>query len=711
MKRDLLIITAVISSLLIIWFHQGLLFAGAEESLTFYNFERTANLSSSLWYDVGIGQFATFGLSRYPYFFLFSIFQNYGIPNYILQAITFFAVMLIGMLSVYFLLKKTLIDQNLSPYKRVVPLMGSLFYLFNPFSITQIWGRGLEYQIFAFALIPSFLLFFVLGLRSGNFLFGFIGVILSLLLAMSYLHPGIIITSWSLIAIYLIFYLWENRGLQNRLFALFFFFVYLISWAAVHSYWFYPFLNTYSSILNTNLASFDSVQSMIGVSKSSAFFSRVIRLMHREFFDGTYGKYYSFLLLALSWSLPFFLIVGMKILKRAKHFLFFFSLFLISLFLSMGANPPLGFLVVFVFKHVHILQSLRNPYEKYGFNLMLSYSVFFAVGAAYFYQFFTKFLKKRNLGKLKFFLLPFLSFLLFVVLLWPMWNRTFAGGEKVNFWVKVPEYYQQADRWFNGQPGDFRILHLPLLIYGGVRLTWDYPFSGIDPSDYLFTKSSFSRNMFQNGSHYLFLTQVFNPAYAPLAPVSWSENIKDFNNKSLLQEFNELNIKYVVLHRETDPKTEHMPSISEMENILNKFAFIKKVKTIGKLDIYQVEKDSVVDLIYSTEGKVTYKKLSPTNFKLYVPGSQSAVNVYFLNQYDDGWQLTKDRQVINSHFKSFGYANGWIINPRTKGDYIISYKPEKLVKTGENISKFSLGLIALFFVFSIGVKLLKYKRT
>lgn len=709
MKRDLFVITSVSLLLIIIWFHDGSLFATGEESLSFYDYFKTAKLSSYAWFDIGIGQPQSIGLSKYPYFYLLSFLQRAGVPNFILQAITFYTLMLIGMISVYFLLKITILDRQLFTQQTNVPLLGALFYFFNPYSMSQVWGRSLSNQMFAFALIPSFLLCFVLGLKFKDLRWGALGIFFSLVLATAYIHPAIIITSWSTVFVYLFFSIIKNLKYKQILFSLFFFLLFCISWGLAHAYWIYPLLGSYSSTLSANLESFDSIKSMIIVSKNNAYFDSVIRLLHPRFFDGSYGTYYqSKFLLLLGWILPFVLLVSISLLKRSSHFIFFSILFLVSLFVTMGGNPPLGFFIIWLFEKFPILQSLRNPYEKYGFNLILSYSAFFAVGVSYINQAAGSFLKKYRLG---YYFLPTLLILLFIVYLWPFWNRTFADYKEFVSWVKVPQFYRDANSWLNKQPGNFRLLHLPLLPGEGIRLAWNRPYAGVEPSEFLFSKPSIGRNMFQNSSHYLYLTSIFNPNTVSKAPQSWFKNISDFEDKNLNQELTELNIRYIVLHHDLHPQNENMASVSDTQNFLNSQEYFKKVQTFGQLDIYEVEHDQKTGLIYSPDEDIVYKEINPVYYTISLSNSVSGlINLHFLKQYNPSWELVQNGKNNESHFELFGYANGWKVDPKMGNNIIIRYKPQMAVEKGIVISKISGGLLVIFLLTFLSRNLFKYKR-
>ena len=520
--------------MVIVWFWKGILFAGAEEQLSFYNFTRSLNLFSYPWYGAGTGSPALPALPRIPYFLLFEPLYRLGIPSVFLQAVTFLCLILIGTLSVYYLVKETLGLELKQEWKKWVPFLAAIFYLLNPFSMTQIWGRVLSYQFFTFALVPSFLLFFVLSLQKKNIIFCFIASIFSFLLSTAYISPAMVITSWSSIGLYLVFYIFTNRkNTRNILFGLFSFSLTFLLWILLNFFWIYPLIRHGQEMLSQTLSSLDNIASLKALAPNSHLFN-AIRLIHREYYDGTYGSFSNnFFITVLSLILPVLFLFSYSYFRKIKHFLFYSVLFLVSLFITIGANPPTGWLLIWLFKSIPLLQVLRNPYEKFGINLALAYAPFFAIGLLVISERLATIFK--NL-KLRWFFIAVLVFFMQVILVWPMWKGNFAGGVKVNFWVKIPDYYTQTNNWLNSQKDNFNILHLPLLPEDGVTYTWEYPYQGIEPSEFLFDKASVARNFSYNKDYYSALIEGFGIAQ-PIANLpQWSDDNLDFKDKNLLEE-------------------------------------------------------------------------------------------------------------------------------------------------------------------------------
>lgn len=690
--KYLLIIFFLSLILVSLWFRHGFLFAGAEEQLSFYNYSKSLNLFSSTWYIAGTGYPTLTSLSRISYFLLLEPLYKMGIPNVLLEAVTFFILILIGIFSVYYLIKET-IASDLQDKWQGAPFLAALFYFLNPFSMTQIWGRALSYQFFSFALVPSFLFLFVLSLKKKNLIFCIVAALLSFFLSNAYLSPAIVLTSWGGIIIYLVFFLYINR--RNRkavIFSLISFTLLLLLWISVNLFWIYPTIVHGREMLTGNLTARDNIESLKGLSPNSVI-QNVIRLIHREYYDGTYPIFFnSYLVRIISWMLPLFILFAIPIIKRSKYFLFFVFLSITSVFITIGANFPTGGLLIWLFKTFPILQVLRNPYEKFGINLVIAFTPFFAFGLI---QFSDKLAKSFRSAQLKSFFISLFVLPYFIILVWPYWNGSFAGGTKTNFWIQVPKFYSEANNWLNNQPGDFRILHLPLIPEEGVTYMWLHPYEGVETSEFLFDKSSIARNTGVNKDYYSALLENFDIENKFKDLPNWSDNNKDFKEDNLINELAKLNIRYIVVHSDTDFEKRGAKDPIWVENYLDNQKNIQKVKTFGELDIYQVNIPDNIQLIYSPNSIISYRRINSTEFVVDVKEAKGPADLYFLEQYHPNWEAYVDSVKIESHSKIFSYANSWLINKGGNYQVNIKYKPQASFNFAYKISLVSTGALLI----------------
>ena len=71
-------------------------------------------------------------------------------------------------------------------------------------------AHGIDADEEAFAYLPVFLLFFIVGLKRRNYLYSVLAVLFSFLLSTALVSVSYILTSWLLVSLYLIYYLKKN---------------------------------------------------------------------------------------------------------------------------------------------------------------------------------------------------------------------------------------------------------------------------------------------------------------------------------------------------------------------------------------------------------------------------------------------------------------------------------------------------------------------
>lgn len=667
----------------VIWFRKGLMFAGGEEGLPLYNPSKYLELISHIWYDANGGYPVALLLPRIPYAWVLMVLYKLGIGPVFLQALSFFVLILTGCLSVFYLTKETIGEKLKGKLNNLVPLLASIFYFFNPFSMVQIWGRGIYAQFFAFALVPLFLLFYILAIKRRNFVYLILSIIASLVFSSAFVFPTQILVLWIPIFTYSIFHIWINRKHKKEvLFTLGLLTFLGVFWFFTQFWWICPYLKTLRENVS-RLGDLDyNLGSLRGISRESSLVV-VSRLTHKFLLVGTCGNVYlSLPFKLLSWLIPLVSIFSLRVFRKLKSFGFYIVLFLISLFMVLGSNMPMGWLFVWLFERVPVFRGFRNPYEKAGILLMISYIPFFVIGVLEVSNRLCKFLKikSRNVFVL------IIMFLICGLYVWPMWTGQFAGGIKINPWVEVPTYYKEADDWLRNQDRNTRIIQLPLNPGDGVRTKWDYPYQGIEPSEFLFMNSSIGRNVGVNKTYYNVLLERFGVlqkyAFGPDPDISKSE----FRAKNLYEELAKLNVRFIVLHRDLDEKLSGMKTAEETAQYLTKEKNIEKVKTFGQLDIYEVLVPENIAHIYSPNTRVNYEKINPSLYKFSVENAGKPFDLIFLEMYDPDWELFVDSQRMGNHSTAFSYANVWALDKKGTYSGYIKYKLQNYVEEGSKIS-------------------------
>src|SRR3989344_2340664 len=182
--KYLLILIVVPLILTLIWFHNGLILGEGEEGLIFYNPSKNLELSKSTWVEINTGMPNLYWLPRLPILYWTSILvDNFGISPFVIQAGLFYILLLTGTISVFFLTRFFL---ELGHLSYLISFVAAVFYLLNPFSFSQVWGRNLYPQYFSFALLPLSLLLLAMALKQKNYLYLLLLLIASLIFSWAF---------------------------------------------------------------------------------------------------------------------------------------------------------------------------------------------------------------------------------------------------------------------------------------------------------------------------------------------------------------------------------------------------------------------------------------------------------------------------------------------------------------------------------------------
>lgn len=463
--------------LTIIWFRNGLILGGGEEGLIFYNPAKTIEVSKTTWIEMNTGIPQLYWLPRLPFLLISSIFTSIlGLNSFLVQAGLFLTLMLTGVISTYYLTLNLL--QN-SRAKSLVAIVTAIFYLLNPFSLSQIWGRGIYPQFFAFALLPLSLLLFTLALKKKSYVYILLMLLSSVLFSLTFGNVTYIVTYWVILSLFYIWWLIVNRFKKKEIFFGFTFLsTFFVLWTIVNSWWLLPIIISGSNVLAPIIeGANENIGSLLGVSRNFPP-DIIIRLLQRTYYYDASAfspLYLTWPFQLISWIPVAFVLYSLfKIFRNhLSQFHFFAVLLILGLTVSLGANPPFGWLFLWVFKKIAILQSFRNPFEKFGLVYALGYSAVFAYGLVYFFE-----------GKkIKWFGLGLILFLICIVFAFPMWTgRVIAGADK-KIGLDVPVYYKDFNNWQKTNGEDYKVLMTPVWSGEGAFYNWGKGtrYQGLDP--------------------------------------------------------------------------------------------------------------------------------------------------------------------------------------------------------------------------------------
>lgn len=651
MKNRALVITLALILLfpliiLFSWFGDGYMLATGEGGLPLYDAARSGKLYSTFWYEIGTGKPTPALFPHAPYYSFLGWIQSLGFSEILIQAATFYVLFVTGMLAVCCL---AFFVYPVEKKREIVGLIVAIFYLINPYSMTQVWSRFLNAPFFGFALLPVALLLYVLYSRTRKTQWLLAFVLANLVFAPAYGFLTFSVVLWFVIGSLFVYQIITKE--KSRFIIVRSFFTFLIVWLITNSWWYYPYLTFGRGVFSEYGGPKENLSSLKIVSEYTPLLS-VVRLIQDSIFFGNQklnSIYSSFYFSLISWIAPFIIFWSLFHLKQLRYSIYFIILIIIGIFMSTGLNSPFGKIFEWLFINVPNFELFRNPFEKFGLVLILGYSILFGVGLSQLAA------KIASATRLKFLYHPIIAVSLIMICgiyLFPMWTGLIIEDKK----VRVPMYYRSADNYIKNINNEARILHLPFLLGDGVPFNWDKRYDGEEPSEFLFANPSLSK---------IIRTKYFDEKYKELA-----ESIK--NQEKFERLLMELNVRFLVIHNDFDSNAVKIASIQEARDDLRKIKSIKFLKRIGLLDIYEFAPGGQKSL-FIAEGeiapKISYQKISPAYYRVYVENAQTDFSLIFKNTFNKLWQGKIDSSQLTSHFVVYNYANAWSINK--KGNYTI----------------------------------------
>lgn len=566
----LAIFLTVSAGLIFSWFRFGYIYGGGDVGLQTYNPKRILENAKFVWWDsTAPGSPIPQGLSAVPLQFFLSLLQSIGFSPLLLQSTLFLILLFLMGFGMYMFL-----EQKLKGTGKFYPILGGLFYMFNPYMMVQVWHRFIHTTIILAASLPFFAIFWDKWIKKGS-LKSLLFFLLSNFLAVYIFGTfAYIVTVW----IFLFFLTLSNLIPWNKNEAIKIggrFLFGLLVWGLINFWHLYPVTQISPAVLSEQHKSSESIITLVDIS-SQAILPYTLQLANPFylFYQAEFGTIYkNNLFQSLPWIFVVTILIGLLSSFKIRQFSLYGILFLTSIFLVKGAASPFGNLYLFGFKNIFALGVLRNPFEKTGLILVFFATVLFVLGL--------KVITERFNKTINSFIIVLIIGSVFIFS-WPMFAGKLIGRIDHPAYVQVPESYGLADAWLNQQKSsgilDGRILHLPLTRQEAVSYKWQFGYNGLEPSDTFFTAyPSLSRG---------FNIQRVDDSLTALSLIFY----KPFNENQgkILQLLQAFNVRFIVLHKDLNFLGQDIYDPREAEEILDKLSFIKKKTQFGDLVIYQV---------------------------------------------------------------------------------------------------------------------------
>lgn len=647
-------------------FRGGNIVGGGEAGAAFYDLSRVYTINRMAWSDIFLGLNSGLTSVSSPTFGFLAFLQTLGVPGYVIQAGFFLMILFLSLYSMY------RFTAELFPKASLVAwVFSALFYQFNLFSIANIWNRFLPNVMLFYAVLPLILWLFIRGLRLQKYFYAVLISLLTVVFSYAFSAPAQVLIFWIIIlftSLYYYFLISRNR------FVLKFFLVTSFLWTFFNFWWvsqelYFRFSTTFSVASELffsqtgNLSTFTTLSNLLGK------LSNIFLLKHGTFFSTS--KNYPFdwplifnhpLVAVLSWLL-FITVTLFAIRKRrSKWVAFLLTLFVLAVLGSKGNSPPLGEVLGFGFQRVLLLQFFRNPFEKLGMVLALSFSPLVGLAVIEILSLTTGW-KTPARTTTAFFLVSFLVFMSF-----PFWTGLIftsgnppANDPTVGIQIEVPKYYQEADQWLSSRPGEFRHITFPLGPGEGIYYQWPKGYVGLEQSSLLFSNSGISH-----------VTTV--PYYADIARSLEEIFVK---HSGFYKVASLLNVKYLVLRPDIDFKLSGMRDPKSIEDLLKKRALdppsmLTVDEKFGPLKFYRFSDDVVLPKIYAATGIIKSNANGRLEDMLVAKGGQKDM-IFVPPKGEEGTFLSeKESTVVTGNIELFE-IDGPQYPKFTEAPYIFPY--------------------------------------
>jgi hypothetical protein len=752
-RKDCLLSLAIIFSLGLVpllYFRDGLLIIGGDEGYQLLDPVFQLHNIIYVWDTFfGPGCYTLTSPLSFSYLILLGFPCILKIPLFVSEALVLTFLFMSAGLLMYFLIISVFDKKS-----TLAAVSSALFYMFNSYTLL-LWSSPNFIFLSAYAMYPFMFALFLRGLKSGEHLKnGFYLGLGSLVFAAGNISFPFTVVMIFTLFLYFIFYLtFEAKNNKERVYALRFVFIAATIYLLVNSWWIPSLTLTYSKTLQALsvtdprvwLEYFSSYSSMLHLLQlyghpgwerylwGKPRFSYMPTLVHNPFFI-----FLSFLPLILV-GIAIVLLrskVRNKTIIDEKIFFFFYFLYLLSIFLAKGAQPPFGEVVYYwLFEHIPVFVMFRSAFLRFGMAMALSLAVLFGIGLDVLYCY-IKNVKVNALRKWRVERIIVVSLISLILIQ----NYPFFTGEVVHsgkgsfpsFHHRIPSYYYEAAEWINNQTGDFNIFSFYGQDGGWVTYNWGggdvYIGTDIDPflmhkpivhvANNTFMSYTYNALIQNSTSHigkllsllnvkYLLLHGDADPTfYGCIPPEILKRNLLIQRDITLEKSFGKLefyrNEHWASMHIYATPNAILVPgNFNEMAKIIENdnfipgesVLFLSKQLTAQQLSLIQGEGT----YNHRVAPRVTYVKVNPTKYIV----SVEATGPFYLvlsQSYHAYWRAYVDGVQVPEeyHFVANGYANAWYIDKSGSYDVVLEFWPQKLFYAGIFASLTTVVLCVLY---------------
>jgi hypothetical protein len=307
--------------------------------------------------------------------------------------------------------------------------------------------------------------------------------------------------------------------------------------------------------------------------------SYVFRGIHPEQFTQMSALWWNInqspLYILITWVIPVLAFYPLFTASKDWRLFYLLGSALFVLFSMKGSAAPFGFLWQFLFSHIRILESFRNPYEKWSILLPLFYAPL--IGYAIFHISHQLSSRRHIFFKFSHKILPIVSMLAIIFAAYPILTRlVFMSTESpanqyhIGIYNQVPDYYAKTNQYLQTNQQNSRLLIVPYR-GEGITHTWDYGYSGVELSMDIFRAPAISLS-----TGVQFLPQVADQL----------EQLLRHNPKAISKVLPYLNISHILVRNDIDTVARALQDPQQIRSELENDSQLQLVEQFGDLVVF-----------------------------------------------------------------------------------------------------------------------------
>lgn len=695
-------------------------YGGAEGGLPFYNLTRLFEMHQTTWYPAAMGAPINIFHALYPFYLIHSTLHILGIPETVLQYITFAFHLVLAAIGI------SKLARRFFESSRPGAIVCALFYLFNSLAYYLVWSRVLFAYISLYHLLPILAYLLLRWIQTRKLVYLIVLAIIDMTLGFYRESlPAIIVMLMALTMISCVYCI-SFRKIKS-FFALF---AFLSIWLICNAWWILPFqytLNNTPYLTKDRYSYHNNRISFIGASSQHGNLWDIVRLTTDSLYKAGSTKateYYAHPLVRHTFLFPFAALLALFFIrKKPSRINLLLCIYGPLIFLMKGSHEPWAAVNLWLFDYIPLMSIFRNPFEKFGLMLPLIMALIVGFTTSRIYQL----ISTRSPRGASIYLLATICIviapgypILSGIVLEPTVNIGDTQFDSPKL-VVVPRHYQAINDYLQTDTDVFRVLVSPFTIEGSVYL-WKRPYIGAELSNKLLNYPSISSEVtypfLHETNQAIIHTLKHHPDDVPallglmnvkyvldrekeVHPITTFDNLSTLSSIQLekTQPFGDISLGRIsqAIFKQKVYLSQNPLLVSDQE----------KLTRPGDTDLFTGKYDAIVignritsPYVSGVVSRITQE--NPARYRVKVENLQQVTPLIFLEAYHPLWRAyyadTGEYIPDKNHSISNIFANGWTIERKGSFDLLIEFDAERHARFGLLLSLIASGILACFVV-------------